>query len=233
MACGQGTHPSRFLCADRSSGRPSRAPRARGHREAGPTGRIHLLPRRICHPGGEQHGGRSARRCAQRWRGLERWLGGCGASRRVRCGPWRTSWDLRALNRPSPTEAGPSLPSVIGRSRRSHGGAEATAEPRSNGDILVSRRGLFEGIEHVRIDPGFSSWRPASSEDDLILYTERHNSVLSLKRSVTEATTPWEVGVLLVSRREQFGRFEYDRIQPKSLRGDHGIGSPSAELEAA
>jgi hypothetical protein len=111
--------------------------------------------------------------------------------------------------------------------------AEATAEPRSNGDILVSRRGLFEGIEHVRIDPGFSSWRPASSEDDLILYTERHNSVLSLKRSVTEATTPWEVGVLLVSRREQFGRFEYDRIQPKSLRGDHGIGSPSAELEAA
>lgn len=93
--------------------------------------------------------------------------------------------------------------------------AEATAEPRSNGDILVSRRGLFEGIEHVRIDPGFSSWRPATSEDDLILYTERHNSVLSLKRSVTEATTPWEVGVLLVSRREQFGRFEYDRIQPE------------------
>ena len=93
--------------------------------------------------------------------------------------------------------------------------AEATAEPRSNGDILVSRRGLFEGIEHVRIDPGFSYWQPASSEDDLILYTERHNSVLSLKRSVTEATTPWEVGVLLVSRREQFGRFEYDRIQPE------------------
>ena len=160
MACGQGTHPSRFLCADRSSGRPSRAPRARGHREAGPTGRIHLLPRRICHPGGEQHGGRSARRCAQRWRGLERWLGGCGASRRVRGGSWRTSWDLRALNRPSPTEAGPSLPSVIGRSRRSHGGGvfwrpSASTEPNPGAPAPPSPRTrrppqLQRGLGHAR-----------------------------------------------------------------------------------
>ena len=168
MACGQGTHPSRFLCADRSSGRPSRAPRARGHREAGPTGRIHLLPRRICHPGGEQHGGRSARRCAQRWRGLERWLGGCGASRRVRGGSWRTSWDLRALNRPSPTEAGPSLPSVIGRSS----------------EALPRRRGLLAAERVDRAESGRTSTAIATHEAAATVAARpgpraRHHSPLS------------------------------------------------------
>ena len=92
--------------------------------------------------------------------------------------------------------------------------AEATAEPRNNGILLVSRREQCESFEYDKIQPEFMAWRHGSLEDALAICSEWLRCVVVAKPLATMATAAQVVGVSLMTRREQFRLPEEPWVRP-------------------
>ena len=119
------------------------------------------------------HGGQEGAEFAKRFGGDDKLSGGAGAARLLRNDRAR---DRRRLRRHLVAYE----PCEYHNKVRLHHNltTETDVKLLSRCEILISGRELFKCIELARIHPGFSSGRPVSDENDLVMWRKLQRPVL-------------------------------------------------------